>query len=465
MFTEEITKFIAEISYEQLPAGVIDASKRAILDCLGVTLAGGEESSGKILSQFVKGAGKPEAGVIGGGFKTSVEQAAWVNGTKAHALDYDDYFVPDDLTPYHPTVAILPAVLAVGEKYHLPGKDALLAYVTGFEVEARIALACIKQQYDLGWHTTSTVGSIGAAAAIAKMLKLDKEKTKIALGIAASLSGGLRKNFGTMTKPLHAGNAARNGVVAAILAQSGFTADRDILDSPLSFCEVLGGKAENEMTRLNQKVRTKFYIVSPGIAFKPYPSCAYTHWAIGALLDLKKEAMIEPNNIVEVECLTSSGLPQLLIHHRPKTALEGKFSLEFCVAIALIDGEASLKQFTDEKVKDSVVRQLMEKVKYVHPPEMGSGLVDLRGEVVVRLQNGKVYSRRVDVAKGDPKNPLSWEELSNKYRDCVRLSLSTKDTSRTLDLITHLDSVNDLAVLMDILTFKSIRGGCNAKAS
>ncbi|MBI2287835.1 MAG: MmgE/PrpD family protein [Chloroflexi bacterium] len=240
MFTEEIVKFITGISYKQLPSAVIDTSKMAILDCLGVTLAGAEESSSKIISQYVRETGRPEAGVIGRSFKTSIDQAAWANGTQGHALDYDDYFIPDHLTPYHPTVAILPAILAVGQKHHLSGKDILLAYNTGFEVEARIALACIQQQYDLGWHTTSTLGSLGAAAAISKMLRLNEEKTAIALGIASSLAGGLRQNFGTMTKPLHAGNAARNGVVAAILAQSGFTADRNILDGPLSFGNVLG---------------------------------------------------------------------------------------------------------------------------------------------------------------------------------------------------------------------------------
>lgn len=171
-----------------------------------------------------------------------------------------------------------------------------------------------------------------------------------------------------------------------MLAQNGFTADRNILDSPLSFGEVLGGEAGHEVARMNQGVRTEFYIVSPGIAFKPYPSCAYSHWAIDAALELKGGAAIAPNNIVEIECRTSSGLLHILIYSHPKTALEGKFSLEFCVAITLIDGEVSLKQFTDEKVKDSAVQQLMEKIKYVHPPEMGAGLVDLKGELVVRLQ-------------------------------------------------------------------------------
>ena len=450
IFTERIAKFIEQMSYEQLPVAAIEVSKRSILDCLGVALAGCDEDAGRIISEYAKDTGKPEAGVIGGGFKTSIDQAAWVNGTKAHALDYDDYFVPDNSTPYHPTVAILPAVLAVGEKLHISGREALLSYITGFEVEARIAMTCAKQQYDLGWHTTSTLGSIGAAAAIAKMLKLDEEKIRITLGIASSLSGGLRKNFGTMTKPLHAGNAARNGVMAAILAQWKFTADRDILDNPLSFCEVLGGEAEQEVDKTNQGVKAGFYIVSPGIALKPYPSCAYSHWAIDAALDLKREATIAPDNIVEVECQTSSGLPHVLIYSYPKTALEGKFSLEFCVAIALIDGEASLKQFTDEKVKNSTVQELIKKIKYVHPPEMGSGLVDLGGELVVKLRDGRIYSRKVDMAKGNPQNPLSRDELIHKYRDCVRLSLSPEDTNKSLDLLLNLESIRDIAELMDI---------------
>lgn len=461
MFTEEIVNFITEISYDQLSTAAIDASKRAIIDCLGVTLAGCEEISGKIISELVKDTGKPEAGVIGGGFKTSIDQAALVNGTKAHALDYDDYFVPDHLTPYHPTVAILPAVLAVGEKYHLSGKHILLAYVVGFEVEARIALACAELQYTLGWHTTSTLGSIGAAAAVAKMLELDKEKTGIALGIAASLSGGLRKNFGTMTKPLHAGEAARSGVVAGILAKRGFTADRNILDSPLSFYEVLGGgQPKRKVIKMNQGTRTnsEFHIVSPGIAFKPYPCCAYSHWAIDAILDLKREAAINPHNVIQIECQTSSRLPEILIHSQPKTALEGKFSLEFCVAIALTDSEVSLKQFTDEKVKDPTVQELMKKVKYVCPPATQAGFIDMAGKVVVRLQNGEVCSRKVDIAKGNSRNPLSMEELNNKYRDCVRSSLSPEDTDKSLDLISRLESINDIAELMGILTFTSKRG-------
>ena len=453
--TERTAELIKQMSCEQLPAAAADAGKRCILDCLGVAVAGSGEDAGRVISEYIRDSGKPEAGVIGGNFKTSIDQAAWVNGTKAHALDYDDYFTPVGSTPYHPTSAILPAVLAVGEKLHVSGKEVLLSYITGFEVEAELAVVWAKPQYDLGWHTTSTLGSLGAAAAVAKMLRLDEEKIRMALGIASSLSGGLRKNFGTMTKPLHAGNAARNGVVAAILAQQGFTADRDIFDGPLGFGKVLGGMATPEAVEINPEVKTEYYIVSPGVALKPYPSCAYSHWAIDAVLELKREAAIAPDNIAEVECRTSPEVPNLLIHSRPGTALEGKFSLEFCIAVTLIDGEASLKQFTDEKVMDSTVQELVKKVKYVHPPEMKSGLTNLGGELVIRLKDGGTFSRKVDIARGNPENPLTQDELINKYRDCVRHSLSPGDIDKSLEMLLNLESIADVAELMDILTFKA----------
>jgi len=442
--------FIVETSYEQLTKQAIDIAKRSILDFFGVAVAGCEQDSSKIINDYVRGEkSKSEAGVIGGGFKTSAQLAAWANGTKAHALDYDDFSLP-----VHPTAAILPAVLAIGESFRLSGKDVLLSYIVGFEVEMSLRFGG-KHHVEQGWHVTSTWGSIGAAAAVANMLRLDATKARIALGIAASLSGGLRKNFGTMTKPLHAGNAARNGVIAAILAWRGFTADENILSGSLGFFKVFGGEAEHdEQTDLG--LGAEFYIAAYGIGLKPYPSCAATHWAIQAALDLKRRYDIIPTDVVEIECRTSSGVPRILIHHRPKTALEGKFSLEFCVAIALLDGEVTLRQFTDERVREYTVQELMRKVNYVHPSEMGASLMELNGEVVVKLRDGNVFSCKVDVAKGDRKNPLSWEEVSHKYKECVHPYLSLIDTNKSLDLILNLESIGDISELVDIFTFTGI---------
>jgi 2-methylcitrate dehydratase PrpD len=452
LFTEEIARFITDTQFEDLPTPVVSASKLALLDYIGVTLAAGDEASVKIINDYVStNVGNPEAGVIGEGFKTSADQAAWVNGTKGHALDYDDYFVPPGLTSYHQTVAILPAVLAVGEKCHATGKDILLAYVVGFEVEAKIASKCNKQQYNLGWHTTSTLGSLGAAAAAAKLLKLDKEETTVALGIAASLAGGLRKNFGTMTKPLHAGNAARNGVVASLLAQKGFNASTAILDSPIGFCEVTSGEVSLEAKET--EASNSFYLISPGISYKPYPSCAYGHWAIDAALSLRNEGFISAvQDIVEIECRTPMGMESILRYSRPQTPLEAKFSLEFVVASAIINGEVTLKQFTEKRVADHTLQALISRIRFTHPTEFGSGLTSLGGELVVKMRGGAVHSCRVDIAKGTPRNPLTLDEMKRKYMDCVSSSLSPECTEQSLDMILNHESIADIAQLMHLIT-------------
>jgi len=454
-FTESIVQLILDLKYEMLSAAAIDTSKKAILDCLGVAVAGYREVPSKIVSEFVKDSGRPEASVIGAGIKTAVDQAAWANGTIAHALDYDDYFVPEHLTPYHPTVSLLPAVLAVAQKYGLPGKDVLLAYITGFEAEAEIARACVKQQYDLGWHTTSTLGSLGATASVAKAMKLNKDQIKMALGISASFASGLKKNFGTMTKPLHAGHSARNGVVAAALAECGFTADENILDTPQSFFEVLGGIEARERLAQRRSGDSELQVVSPGIGIKLHPSCAYTHWAIDAVLKLKSEVGVYPADVSKIECHTSAGVPRVLRYPYPETPLEAKFSLQYCVAIALIDGEVSLQQFSNQKVHSTQVKELAEKVGYIHPPELGEGLDDLGGKLVIRLQDGKSYSQEIRKARGDPSNPPTQDEIKNKYADCVRSFLSSEDRDRSIELIMNLDSAREISELMDILTFGS----------
>jgi 2-methylcitrate dehydratase PrpD len=452
VLTSEMVRYISGLTYKALPVSVVEATKAAVLDCLGVAVAGSGEPPSKVLGDYMRGQGRPEAGVIGQGFKTSADQAAWVNGTIAHALDYDDYFVPFNLTPYHPTVAILPAVLAVSEKHHMSGREVILAYVVGFEVAGKLALLCAQPQYEAGWHTTSTLGSMGAAAAVARLMQLDDRMTGMALGIAASLAGGLRKSFGTMTKPLHAGNAARNGVVAAELAAKGFTADAAILDSPLGFGDVLGGESSESLP----VTESQFQITSPGIAFKPYPSCAYTHWAIDAALEIRgrNASISSPDNILAVECRTSSGLPRILIHAKPTTALEGKFSLQYCVAAALMEGKVGLKEFTDAKVNAVSAKALVAKVSYRHPPEMGTGLTNLKGELEVKLKDGSSYSHRVEISRGDPRRPLTWNDLEIKYRDCAGSVMKGTDTDQSLELISNLESVSDVSDLMKIITIR-----------
>lgn len=457
MITQKMASFIVETDYDHTPQEAVRNAKNAIIDCLGIALASSTESAVQIVAEQVRRMGTiSEAGVICQGFKTVTDLAAWVNGTVCHTLDYDDVFPSSAGYNCHPTVAILPAILALGEKYRISGKNTLLAYIIGVEIESRIGLACGRQQSELGWHPTPVLGSIGATAAAAKILELTTAQVQVALGIASSLAGGLRQNFGTMTKSLHAGNAARNGVVASLLAKNGFTANKDILDGPFGFCNVFSAGRGIELAEVARDLGDSWYIVSPGISVKPYPSCRATHSSVDAILHLKKEYNIEANEVAEITCNVSPMIPDIAMQHKPTDALEGKFSLEYCVAIALRDGEVSLKQFTDAKVLSTEVQNFIQKIRLAHPQNWPTG-VDLTQEVMVKLKDGREYSHRVDTPKGDPKNPMTDEEMLTKFKDCASLAPVPLEAEHLLELIHKIESLDDITVLMNIMTYGSNR--------
>ena len=444
MGTEKIVQYIVETSFDKVPGEATAAAKRGILDCLGVALVGCDDPGSKIVTEYVKEEGsKSEAGVIAGGFKTVTSQAAWVNGTLAHALDYDDYCVS---FVGHPSVAILPAVVALGEKHHLSGKDCLLAYILGFEVGAKLGPQCM-QHYFSGWHTTSTIGTIGAAAASARLLKLNAEQTTMALGIAASLASGLKHNFGTNTKPLHAGNAARNGVIAAELALRGFTAAFDAIEGAQGYIKVLGATPDPD--RVGDGLGERYDLIAPGLSIKPYPSCAGTHSSIGSALALKAEHGIKPEEVVEIECRTSTIIPTAAIHNEPKTGVEGKFSTQYCVARALMNADVGLGHFTDEQVMQPVAQELIRKIRYAHPPEMQAGL---GSEIWIKLSDGREVTHRTDSPKGESQNPMTLEDVSTKYKDCAGRVLSEENIEKSLDMIANFETIADIAPLMEILT-------------
>ncbi|MEM3484389.1 MAG: MmgE/PrpD family protein [Candidatus Bathyarchaeia archaeon] len=442
----QICKFIAEMKFQDLPQESTETIKRAILDCLGVAIAGSSEICSKILEEYVAAEkASPDCSIIGGGFKTSDSLAAWVNGTKAHALDYDDVCLP-----VHPTAAILPAVLALSEKYNFSGKDLMLAYLCGFEVELALAELALSH-VEKGWHVTSTFGTVGATVGCCKLLRMKEVEIRNAIGIAASLCSGLRKNFGTMTKPMHAGNAARNGVIAARLASAGWTADQDIFEGNLGFFGVFG-QTSNYPKDLGLKRELR--LLSRGIAIKPYPSCAATHAGIEAAIDLRRNFAFKVDDIAQVFCATSSGIPNILIHHRPKTPLEAKFSLEFCVAVALVEGKVGVEHFTERELNNPTIRDIMDRVTYVHPESMGKSPMDLATEVKIKLVSGIEYSKMVNTPKGDPRNPLSWDEVVDKFRNCTREILARGEMERAIEIVSHLEKVNTVSDLMQLLVFK-----------
>lgn len=378
--------------------------------------------------------------------------AALANGTQAHALDYDD--VGTLPVPFHPSVPVLPVALALGEAASASGKDVLLAYIIGVEVETKVAAAIKKSHFARGWHPTATVGVLGATAAAAKLLRLDAEQVTTTLGIASSLAGGLRQNFGTMTKPLHAGNAARNGIMAALLAQRGFTAAPAILEAPVGFFTVLVGKGEYSAEGLAASLGNPFTFDRPGVVMKKYPSCRGTHASIEALEELLKVRHVSPGEVERIECAVpclDEG-PNHLSNPRPRTSLEGKFSLEHCLSALLVDGEVGLRQFSQETVLNPAIEKTRNKVRVLplnDRPGQTRAEEDLRARVTMQLRDGTRLSRVRQIARGT-EAPWPWEDVIRKFRQCARLALPPGTVSELAGRLRRLDELKKASEIVDL---------------
>ena len=453
--TERLAHLIAETTYEQLPVAAVAQAKRALLDTIGVTLAGHREDIGQIITLWVQDAGgSQEAAVLGTALYTSPALAAMANGTLGHALDFDD--VTAHLRG-HPSVVVAPVVLALGEALGASGTEVITAFVLGVEVEAKIGKAMTAALPRHGWHPTAVIGTLGATAAAAKMLGLAGPQIQVALGIAASTAGGLRQNFGTMTKPLHAGEAARSGVEAAQLAQRGFTADRHILEERFGFFNTFVGAGEFNLDVVLQDFGAPYEIVSPGIGVKPYPACRQTHRAIDAMLELVHTYQLQPDEVSEIVCETSARAQDFLIHHHPQTGLEGKFSMEYCMAAALLHGQMGLAQFSDASVQDPRAQALLQRVRFEHPDQHAADWETNMPDIVkVVLHDGRHLHQRVDVPKGDPDLPLSWEALVAKFQGCAAGVLSAEQIQEAVQHIAHLEDLPTLQPLLANLTLAGV---------
>jgi 2-methylcitrate dehydratase PrpD len=441
--TERLATFVEETRFETLPAEVVTAAKRAILDTLGVTIAGVEEKGSRILlSSLAPGTGADAVTVFGTSLRTTPPEAALANGTLGHALDFDDVNVS---MRGHPSIPVVAAVLALGEQVGSSGRDALTGFVLGFEVECKLGRAVGPSSYFRGWHATSVLGAMGATAACARLLGLDVERTRNAFGIAASMASGSRQNFGTMTKPLHAGLAGRAGVEAAGLASRGFTADREIVEAPLGFGALFSPSGDWQPDRLGD-LGKPWDLVQPGIHVKKYPCCHMTHRALDATLSVTGGQPHAASEIDRIEVRVPAGLTSALIHPRPTTGLEGKFSMEYCVAAAILDGGVGLRSFEDVEVRRPSAQELLRKVRVIDVPWSGSGSLPPVC-VSVRLRDGRLWEAEVTRERGDPQDPLSWEELVEKYRDCASRVLPEAQVDRSIELLARFEeiSVRDLA--------------------
>jgi 2-methylcitrate dehydratase PrpD len=454
--TEKISRFIVDTNYENIPRDAVEKAKRTALDCLGAALAGVSEPVSQTITGYVTKLGGPHhASVIGAGLKVSVPDAVLANGAIAHALDYDDCGVKIG----HPSVLVLPAVLSLGEHVGASGQDTLAAYVLGLEVEGKLALHADFKLMQARLNHQTWYGSIGAAAACAKLLRLDVAKTRMALGIAANFACGLSANHGSMAGAMAAGNACRNGVVAALMAQEGITANPDIIEAKNGFYDTLVGAGHYDAERMADGLGKPFYIESPGIGLKKYPSCYHTHRALDGIFQLLGEHRLSDKDIAVVDVGTSERAMRVLAFSEPATPYQAKYSMPYCIAAAVVDHQVTLDTFTAHKMEDRGIVETRKKVHLSFPNvPIWPGLADVGPDtefvgnpVTIRTTDGRSYNARVDIPRGDPALPLTDDELLEKYRDCARAQLRQDDIDRSVGLVRGLEKAGDVGTLMAIL--------------
>jgi len=456
--THYVARFIYETEFQTIPADVVALGKKSILDGLGLAFAGSVAQSGRLVRAHLDSLalGEGSATLIGGGRKIAPRFAAFANGVAIHADDYDDtQLAVAETRVYglltHPTAPALPAAIAMGEELQASGQSVMLAYQLGVEVECKIAEAIDPRHYQTGFHATATCGTFAAAAAASRLMELDPDATARALSVAGSQSAGLRENFGTMTKPFHAGRSAESGIIAAQFASSGWTATDNILEAPRGFFRAAGGGYDN--AAIENKLGAPWTFADPGISIKPHPSGSLTHPGMTEMLRLILEHDIKPDQVKSARVGTNSNMPNALIHHRPIDELQAKFSMEFCMAILLLERRAGLAEFTDEIVNRPNVKKMIEKVDFVIDDEAErAGYHKMTTIIDIELHDGRKISGRADFGKGSPSNPMSYDEVAEKFRECA--DFARIDRSRADDIVAmvrDLESLPDITMLTALL--------------
>ncbi len=450
--TQGIAEYLAAASLEDFPPEAVQAAKGAIVDCLACTLAGSQEPLADVLCDYVRAEGGiPSASVIGRGFKTSTPYAALVNGAMGHALDYDDI---TEVTKTHPTVVLLPGSLALAEEGRASGRELLLAYLVGFEVACSVGAGLSPEYFDdLGWHPTGPLGAIGAGAAAARLLNLDREQTAMAISLAASQAAGLRQNFGTMTKPFHAGEAARSGVTAARLVRQGFTAGSDALEGRFGFMRAFSGGQGFHPEAVLDTLGSKCYLLDSGIEVKKYPCCGSAHLALDATLELLSGQVIDPDQVKEIDVQVDFDPPRSLIHARPTTGLEGKFSMQYCLAAALLDGQVGLQSFTEAQIRRPAAQSLIPKIEMRRIPGNEGQPSWMEGfhEVAVHLKDGEVLVQRASRSRTGALRGVTLPDILAKFADCASLVLKRETVQELAAQLSSLEDVPNVSQLAGLL--------------
>jgi len=457
--TGYVADFTSRTRFGDIPDDVMWLGKKNILDGLACTLAGARAESGLILREYIAGlggGGSETAAIVGTDRRAAPRFAALANGTAMHADDYDDTLQAETgrYQAVHPTSPVLPAVLAAAEAGARSGRDLLTAYHVGVEAACRIFDATDVRHILNGFHGTGTCGMLGAAAGMANLYGLDAETTRLVLGVAASQSCGFQANFGTMMKPMQAGRSAECGVVAADLGRMGFTASPVILEARNGFYQAEGGGFEEP--RLRGKLGNPWSFVDRGIWLKPWPTGSLGHPAMTVTQDLVTQHDVDPAQVTELRVRTSENIYTTLFHHRPKTILEAKFSLEFVLAALALQRRLGLTDFTDEFVARPEMQRLISVTKYdtfseAEGRELGCTIVT--AFVEIDLADGRTLSGRADYGKGSKANPMNDAEVADKFRDCAAYAGWPKaKTEKAIDMVWALEGVEDVCELTACLS-------------
>jgi len=427
----------------QPPESARRRAAAAVCDTVGVVLAGAVEPAAQIARSVIGGEGVCH--VLGTARRTGAADAAFANAVAAHALDFDDMCF---VSMAHPSCALVPAALASAEMSTASGQVLVDGYVAGFEIECRLGTVMNPRHYhSRGWHCTSSIGTVGAAAAAARVMGLSRDQVEHAIGIAASLACGLKENIGTMTKPLHAGVAARNGVLAALLARNGFTASEEAITGPQGYLAAMDSEHPPEaLAQAAADLGQRWEIDDTGITVKLYPSCAATHPPLDALLELVRRHTLTADSIETIDVQVDTMTPRLLIHDRPATGLEAKFSMPFCASAAVVYGHPTVGTFDESHIADPRVQALMSRVSMRINTAFDREAPLSQSTVTVRLQDGRTVSQHADGARGYP-GRLSDEELAAKFLGCAGRLLSGAEAATALAAVRALERADSLTEL------------------
>ena len=448
--TERLCRFVADTTYADLPDDVVDHATRMVLDSLGVTLAGTETEAATIARAAKTGVGVDAgpARVPGTALSGTPRDVALATGVAAHALDFDDVH---HRMGGHPSTPVLSALLPVAEAASASGADLLTAFVLGVETETTLADVLNPGHYERGWHPTAVLGSVGAAVAVGKLHGLDARRLRWAVGIAASEAGGIKANFGTMTKPLHVGNAARTGVEAAALAAEGFTASETSLEATFGgFCDLFEGDPGHDFADHLDQLGSPWGLLDPPVGFKPYPCCGSAHGAIDAAIAVRDRHEFD---VADVDRVTVEAHPRRLDHTNdpaPETPLDAKFSTQYCVAVALLHGDVWLDHFEEAAVGRPATRSLLDLVDVTANREAFEGRE--WGARVTVVAGDERHAAEVDAPTGGAENPLTGDELEEKYRRCVADTLDDERARQSLATLADLADVPDVSSVLDRLT-------------